>query len=149
MGGSALSGKRAVVTGSTRGLGFAFARELAEQGASVVINGRDAVTCADAEAQLSAIGAAVASVPGSAVASRARSSASCGRSRRPARRTRSLTTPRAPDSPAGGLACRYVPAEASWYRADRDPQWLLSNAGRCSSDPATPRAHATSPCCGV
>jgi hypothetical protein len=65
MGGSALSGKRAVVTGSTRGLGFAFARELAEQGASVVINGRDAVTCADAEAQLSAIGAAVASVPGS------------------------------------------------------------------------------------
>jgi 3-oxoacyl-[acyl-carrier protein] reductase len=65
MEGSALRGKRAVVTGSTRGLGFAFARELAEQGASVVINGRDARACAKAEAQLSASGTAVASVPGS------------------------------------------------------------------------------------
>src|SRR4029453_7351376 len=35
-----LNGKRAVVTGSTAGIGFAIARGLAETGAAVVINGR-------------------------------------------------------------------------------------------------------------
>lgn len=35
-----LSGKRAIVTGSTVGIGFAIARGLAESGAEVVINGR-------------------------------------------------------------------------------------------------------------
>jgi NAD(P)-dependent dehydrogenase (short-subunit alcohol dehydrogenase family) len=35
-----LSGKRALVTGSTLGIGFAIALELAREGASVVINGR-------------------------------------------------------------------------------------------------------------
>jgi NAD(P)-dependent dehydrogenase (short-subunit alcohol dehydrogenase family) len=39
-----LSGKTAVVTGSTGGIGFAIARGLAEAGASVVINGRKAMT---------------------------------------------------------------------------------------------------------
>jgi len=37
-----LSGRTALVTGSTRGLGLAIARGLAEAGASVAINGRDA-----------------------------------------------------------------------------------------------------------
>jgi len=37
-----LSGKRAVVTGSTGGIGFAIAKGLAASGASVVINGRTA-----------------------------------------------------------------------------------------------------------
>lgn len=37
-----LSGKTALVTGSSRGLGFAMARGLAEAGASIVLNGRDA-----------------------------------------------------------------------------------------------------------
>ena len=35
-----LEGKRALVTGSTAGIGFASAARLAEEGASVMINGR-------------------------------------------------------------------------------------------------------------
>lgn len=35
-----LNGKRALVTGSTAGIGFAIAEALAREGASVVINGR-------------------------------------------------------------------------------------------------------------
>ena len=35
-----LTGKRALVTGSTRGIGYATARGLAEMGATVVVNGR-------------------------------------------------------------------------------------------------------------
>ena len=35
-----LRGRRALVTGSTAGIGFAAAAKLAEEGASVVINGR-------------------------------------------------------------------------------------------------------------
>ena len=35
-----LTGKRAVVTGSTAGIGFAIAKGLAASGAAVVLNGR-------------------------------------------------------------------------------------------------------------
>ncbi len=47
-----LTGKRALVTASVRGLGLAIARGLAEAGAWVAINGRDAATVADAVATL-------------------------------------------------------------------------------------------------
>ena len=47
-----LSGRTAVVTGSTRGLGRAFARALAEAGANVVIVGRDAAAAASVEEEL-------------------------------------------------------------------------------------------------
>lgn len=43
-----LEGKVAVVTGSGRGLGLAYAQELARQGAAVVVNDVDAVIAADA-----------------------------------------------------------------------------------------------------
>ncbi|KRA25455.1 dehydrogenase [Microbacterium sp. Root61] len=58
-----LAGKVAIVTGSGRGLGLAYAAELARQGASVVINDVDAQTAADAVATIeSAGGKAVAVV---------------------------------------------------------------------------------------
>src|ERR1700754_2553980 len=37
-----LTGKRALITGSTRGIGLALAGGLARAGASIVLNGRDA-----------------------------------------------------------------------------------------------------------
>ena len=51
-----LAGKVAIVTGSGRGLGLAYAAELARQGASVVINDVDAQTAADAVATIEATG---------------------------------------------------------------------------------------------
>jgi NAD(P)-dependent dehydrogenase (short-subunit alcohol dehydrogenase family) len=51
-----LTGRTAVVTGSTRGLGRAFARALAEAGANVVIVGRNAAGAAEAERELAALG---------------------------------------------------------------------------------------------
>jgi NAD(P)-dependent dehydrogenase (short-subunit alcohol dehydrogenase family) len=58
-----LDGKVAIVTGSGRGLGLAYAQELARQGAAVVINDVDAQTAADAVASIqSAGGRAVAVV---------------------------------------------------------------------------------------
>ncbi len=57
-----LTGKTAVVTGSTRGLGRAFARALAEAGAAVVIVGRDREAASEVEAELTALGARVAVV---------------------------------------------------------------------------------------
>ena len=51
-----LAGKVAIVTGSGRGLGLAYAAELARQGASVVVNDVDAQTAADAVATIEAQG---------------------------------------------------------------------------------------------
>jgi NAD(P)-dependent dehydrogenase (short-subunit alcohol dehydrogenase family) len=54
-----LSGRRAIVTGASRGIGFAIAQGLAERGASVVITGRKADTLTTAADQLKAGGANV------------------------------------------------------------------------------------------
>lgn len=47
-----LKNKRALITGSSRGLGFAIAHELAAEGADVVICGRDAGSLSKAKAKL-------------------------------------------------------------------------------------------------
>jgi gluconate 5-dehydrogenase len=44
-----LTGKRALVTGSSQGIGFALARGLAAAGAKIMLNGRDAAKLAQAE----------------------------------------------------------------------------------------------------
>ncbi|HSE03256.1 MAG TPA: 3-oxoacyl-[acyl-carrier-protein] reductase [Methylomirabilota bacterium] len=55
--GKALAGKVAVVTGGSRGIGLAIARLLAEDGASVVVSGRDAARLDAAVKELEALGA--------------------------------------------------------------------------------------------
>jgi NAD(P)-dependent dehydrogenase (short-subunit alcohol dehydrogenase family) len=47
-----LTGKRALITGSTAGIGFAIARRLAAEGADVVVNGRTEERVHDAVSQL-------------------------------------------------------------------------------------------------
>jgi 3-oxoacyl-[acyl-carrier protein] reductase len=57
-----LSGKVAVVTGGSRGIGLAVARALVQDGASVVVSGRDAARLESAVAELEALGGAVLAV---------------------------------------------------------------------------------------
>jgi len=57
-----LAGKRALVTGSSRGIGFAIAASLAGAGADVVLNARDSVALGEAAANLAAGGARVRGV---------------------------------------------------------------------------------------
>jgi gluconate 5-dehydrogenase len=54
-----LTGRTALITGSSQGIGFALARGLAQAGAAVVLNGRDEVKLARAAEALSAEGARV------------------------------------------------------------------------------------------
>jgi len=60
-----LSGKRIVITGSSRGLGRGFALEMAKAGARVVINGTNAAALAESESLIRAAGGEVVSVLGS------------------------------------------------------------------------------------
>lgn len=57
-----LNGKVAIITGSGRGLGLAYAQELARQGASVIVNDVDAATAADAKASIEQAGGAATAV---------------------------------------------------------------------------------------
>lgn len=57
-----LAGTVAIVTGSGRGLGLAYARELARQGASVVVNDVDAATAAAAVERIEADGGTAVAV---------------------------------------------------------------------------------------
>ena len=47
-----LTGRRALVTGSSQGIGLALAKGLAQAGASVILNGRDAGKLAAAAAEI-------------------------------------------------------------------------------------------------
>jgi NAD(P)-dependent dehydrogenase (short-subunit alcohol dehydrogenase family) len=47
-----LTDKLALISGSTKGIGFAIARQLAKEGASVIVNGRSEKSVADALAQI-------------------------------------------------------------------------------------------------
>lgn len=60
--GKPLAGRTAVVTGGTRGIGLAIARALAEDGASVVVSGRDAARLESAVSELEGLGAAAVGV---------------------------------------------------------------------------------------
>ncbi|MEM8729259.1 MAG: SDR family oxidoreductase [Pseudomonadota bacterium] len=55
----ALTGRRALITGSSQGIGYALAQGLAEAGAEIVLNGRDTAKLAQAAEALSAEGATV------------------------------------------------------------------------------------------
>ena len=55
----ALAGKRALITGSSRGIGLALAHGLAGAGAEIVVNGRDEARLAEAAERLEAAGAKV------------------------------------------------------------------------------------------
>ncbi len=58
-----LTGKRALVTGSSQGIGLALARGLAEAGACIVLNGRDTARLEAAATGLRDRGAEVATLP--------------------------------------------------------------------------------------
>jgi gluconate 5-dehydrogenase len=57
-----LRGRRALVTGSSRGLGLAMAKALADAGASLILNARDNVALGAAAADLAQFGADVSAV---------------------------------------------------------------------------------------
>ena len=58
-----LTDRVAIVTGSTRGIGFASAKRMSEHGAKVVISGRKPEGCAQALAHIQAIGGEAIAVP--------------------------------------------------------------------------------------
>lgn len=60
-----LDGKRIVVTGSSRGLGRAFAIGCAGEGAAVIINGTNTDALAEVEATIRSAGGTVVAIPGS------------------------------------------------------------------------------------
>ncbi|MCF8610251.1 SDR family oxidoreductase [Gordonia sp. HY285] len=63
---SVLRGKRAVVAGSSRGIGLAVAKALVAEGVSVIVNGREEAVALAAATELSAAGGVAVAVAGSA-----------------------------------------------------------------------------------
>jgi NAD(P)-dependent dehydrogenase (short-subunit alcohol dehydrogenase family) len=62
---SRLAGKRIVITGSSRGLGRAFAIATASEGASVIINGTNETALAEVEKTITSAGGSVVAIKGS------------------------------------------------------------------------------------
>lgn len=58
-----LAGRRALITGSSQGIGYALALGLAQAGAELVLNGRDTAKLEEAASNLRATGARVHSLP--------------------------------------------------------------------------------------
>lgn len=58
-----LAGKRALITGSSQGIGFALAQGMAAAGAEIVLNGRSAAKLAEAQEALSLKGAMTYALP--------------------------------------------------------------------------------------
>lgn len=58
-----LEGRRALITGSSQGIGYALAQGLADAGAELVLNGRDTGKLAEAATRLRASGATVHTLP--------------------------------------------------------------------------------------
>src|SRR5471030_1527971 len=65
-----LSGKTALVTGSTAGIGFAIARELAAEGAQVIVNGRTQKRVDEAAARIKGAAGVAADIGTAAGAAR-------------------------------------------------------------------------------
>jgi NAD(P)-dependent dehydrogenase (short-subunit alcohol dehydrogenase family) len=66
--GHSLDGKVAVVTGGTQGIGFAIARELVEEGATVIVTGRDQSRLDEAVAKIGPMASGVRADAGSPAA---------------------------------------------------------------------------------
>jgi gluconate 5-dehydrogenase len=58
-----LSGKRALITGSSQGIGYGLAQGLAEAGAEIILNGRDIAKLSNAAAKLRALGHKIHEAP--------------------------------------------------------------------------------------
>src|SRR5438067_10298414 len=154
-----LSGKTALVTGSTDGVGRLVARELGQAGARVLVHGRDAERAARVVAEIEAAGGAAtgrATVPpgdrippACARAAGHDSDTACGS--RPARHPRPADRPgHCAETTRGAGAIRY-PAPASDRQPERtgpDPSAFLCDSTPAAStrtDPAAVLAIASTP----
>jgi NAD(P)-dependent dehydrogenase (short-subunit alcohol dehydrogenase family) len=95
-----LTGRVAVITGSSRGIGFASAMRMAEHGAKVVISGRKAPACEQAAAQIRAAGGEALAIPCNMDGWRRLHQRPNHRRRRRAQHQFSLSTPLNPPRPA-------------------------------------------------